>query len=124
MKYIFLAAFAFFSGHIMAQSQNIPSKELDSVGQKVILYFKNKQPDSVYLMTGKDFRDKITAENFNSITTTQIFPLNDFENVKYVSYAQGISKYKVEGTPVLQLLIGLDATGKISTLLIQQYAGD
>lgn len=107
-----------------AQSKTVPSRQLDSVAAKVIHYFQQKQADSVYLMTGKSFQDKITSENFSSITTTKIFPLNDFSKVTYVSNDGGVSKYKVGGTPDLQLLIGLDADDKIETLLVQQYSGD
>lgn len=126
MKNIMLNIFVvvFFIGTASGQIQQGPSKKLDSVSLKVISFLKSKQPDSVYALTGKAFREKITSENFNSITTNQIFPLTDFQNVKYVSTSQGINKYRIEGSPVLQLLIGLDVDDKIQTLLIQEYTGD
>lgn len=94
---------------------------LDSVAARVIHYLQQQQPDSIYRMTGKAFQEKITAENFNSISTTKIFPLNDFKNVTFEKFESGISKYQVEGEPRLQLLIGLDDEKKIQTLLVQQY---
>lgn len=125
MKFVKLTIVAcFLSVAAIAQVKTVPSKQLDSVAAKVIHYFQQKQPDSVYLMTGKSFREKITSENFTSITTTKIFPVNDFSKVSFVSNDGGVSKYKVAGTPDLQLLIGLDADDKIETLLVQQYSGD
>lgn len=124
MKSFILLAALFSPFLTTAQVKQIPPKKLDSVAQKVIAYFKVKQPDSIYAMTGKAFRDKITPENFSSITTTKILPLTDFKNVKFISSIQGISKYKVEGNPTLQLLIGLDVDDKIQTLLVQEYIPD
>ena len=121
---LYILAGIFFSTNTSGQIQQGPSKKLDSVSQKVISFFKNKQPDSVYALTGKSFREKITAENFNAITTTKIFSTTDFQNVKYVSTRQGMNKYRIEGNPPLQLLVGLDADNKIQTLLIQQFVVD
>lgn len=125
MKFILICTLLLCEMAVPAQSpQQGPSRKTDSIALKVISFLKAKQPDSVYLLTGKAFREKITAENFNSITNSKIFPLTDFKNVKYISSTQGINKYRVEGTPALQLLIGLDADDKIDTLLIQEFIPD
>ena len=52
----------------------------------------------------------------------QLFPLNDFKHAAFVKTTGGINKYKVAGSPELQLLVGLDAENKIETLLIQPFA--
>ena len=123
MKFIFvLITVLFFTTGISAQARALASKKLDSVSQKVIVYLQHKQPDSIYAMAGKVFRDKITAENFNAISTNQIFPINSFADVKYIGTTRQINKYKVEGMPPLQLLIGLDADDKLETLLIQPFS--
>jgi hypothetical protein len=119
MKVLLIYTLLVFFG--TAASGQEPSKKTDSIARKVIGFLRAKQPDSVYMLTGKAFRDKITAENFSSITTTKIFPLTDFKTVKYISTTQNINKYRVEGTPALQLLVGLDADDKINTLLIQEF---
>ncbi len=131
MKWIIVFCISiFFSLFTHAQvpdskmTQDIKTKKTDSIAQKVISFLKNKQPDSVYAMSGKNFREKITPENFNSIATTQILPMNNFEKATFVSYLQGINKYKVDGSPILQLMLGLDAENKIETLLIQPYVED
>jgi len=52
----------------------------------------------------------------------QVFPLNDFKNVTFVKTVEGINKYKVDGSPELQLLIGLDKDNKLETFLIQAFS--
>lgn len=50
--------------------------------------------------------------------------MNNFQNVTYISTTNGVNKYKVAGTPDLQLLIGLDEKNKLETLLIQPFSGN
>jgi hypothetical protein len=92
---------------------------LDSISKVVIHYLQAKQADSIYALAGEHFKSQLTAENFKSISEKQVFPLNDFQNVTYVSTTNGINTYKVAGTPDLQLLIGLDDKNKLETLLIK-----
>ena len=44
--------------------------------------------------------------------------------VSFVKTINGINKYKVEGSPELQLLISVDKENKIETLLIQPFNPD
>src|SRR5215831_16005491 len=81
---------------------------LDSISKVVIHYMQTKQADSIYALAGEHFKSQLTAENFKSIAEKQVFPMNSFQNVTYVSTTNGINKYKVAGTPDLQILIGLD----------------
>lgn len=111
----------FVSACFTTNAQVKAPSSLDSVAARVIHYLQQQQPDSVYQMTGTAFQEKITAENFNSISTTKIFPLNDFKTVRFEKFEAGISKYEVDGEPKLQLLIGIDEKHKIETLLVQQY---
>ena len=92
---------------------------LDSISKVVIHYLQAKQADSIYALTGERFRSQLTAENFKSISEKQVFPLNDFQNVTFVSTTNGVNTYKVAGTPDLQLLIGLDTKNKLETFLIK-----
>jgi len=104
------------------QVNNTSQTTLDSISAIVIHYMQAKQADSIYALAGEQFRSKISAADFRSISDTQVFPLNDFKNVTYVSTTNGISKYKIAGTPDLQLFISLDEENKLATLLIQTYS--
>lgn len=101
---------------------NTPVSTLDSMSAVVIHYMQAKQADSLYALAGANFRSKLSAADFKSIAEKQVFLINDFQHVTFVSTTNGINKYKVEGTPELQLLIGLDAANKLETFLIQPYS--
>src|SRR5436853_2614273 len=88
-----------------SQTNSGKQTTLDSISNVVIHYLQAKQADSIYALAGEHFKSQLTAENFKSISEKQVFPLNDFQNVSYVSTTNGINTYKVAGTPDLQLLI-------------------
>ena len=67
----------------------------------MIHYLQAKQADSIYALAGERFKSRLTAENFKSILEKQVFPLNDFQNVTYVSTTNGINTHKVACTPDL-----------------------
>lgn len=92
---------------------------LDSISKVVIHYLQAKQPDSIYALAGEKFRSQLKQEDFKTISETQVFPLNNFQQVTFLSNENGINKYKVAGTPDLQLLIGLDAANKLETFLVK-----
>jgi len=102
-----------------SQTNSSNQTTLDSVSKVVIHYLQAKQADSIYALAGERFKSQLTAENFKSISEKQVFPLNDFQHVTYVSTTNGINTYKVAGTPDLQLLIGLDDKNKLETLLVK-----
>lgn len=109
---------------VSAQTKTLLELKTDSIGYKVIQYLRDHQADSIYIITGKKFQENISEENFKSVSENQIFPANDFKNVSFIKMTNHINKYKINGTPDLQLLIGLDSENKIETLLIQPYKED
>lgn len=125
MKKIFIILISFIIiTKVDAQTKTLLQLKTDSTGNKVIQCLRDHQPDSIYLMAGNTFKQNISQENFKSISENQLFPINDFKNVVFVKTVKGINKYKINGTPELQLLVGLDAEYKIETLLIQPYSED
>ena len=97
---------------------------LDSVAAITIHYLQAKQADSIYALAGTDFKNTLTAEKFKAIAEGQVFPLNNFQKVTYINTTNGIKKYKVEGSPELQLLVGLDSENKLQTFLIQPFSNN
>ena len=107
-----------------SQSNSSYQTTLDSLSKVVIHYLQLKQTDSLYALAGADFKTQITAESFKSISENQIYPLNNFQNISFVSTTNGINKYKVAGSPDLQLLISLDKQNKLQTFLIQPFSSN
>ena len=124
MKKAAISAVFTFIIHAGFSQTNAYQITLDSISKIVIHYFQTKQADSIYGLAGKDFRDQMTQANFKSVSENQIFTLNNFQAVTFTKTTNGINKYKVAGTPDLQLLIGLDKENKLQTLLIQPYSKD
>ena len=107
-----------------AQTDSSSHTKLDSISTIVIHYMQAKQPDSIYSLAGENFKAHLSQESFKSVCENQVFPLNDFNNVTYITTLNGVSKYKVAGTPELQLLVGLDKDDKLETLLIQPFSAN
>ncbi|HVZ96660.1 MAG TPA: hypothetical protein VG847_07280 [Chitinophagaceae bacterium] len=105
-----------------SQTNNVNQKILDSVSRKAIYYLQQKQTDSLYSIGGKRFKEQLSQEDFKNIMEGRVFPLNDFKNVAFVKTDHAINKYKVDGSPELQLLIGLDRDNKLETFLIQPFS--
>jgi hypothetical protein len=105
-----------------SQTGNTNQTTLDSISNIVIHYLQAKQTDSIYALAGERFKSQLSAEDFKSVSEKQVFPLNDFQHVTYNSTTNGINKYKVAGTPALQLLIGLDKDNKLETFLVQPFS--
>ena len=97
---------------------------LDSVSKTVIHYLQTKQTDSLYALAGTNFKNQLNAETFKNISENQIYPLNNFQQVTFINTANGINKYKITGTPDLQLLISLDKENKLETFLIQPFSNN
>lgn len=112
------------TGKCFSQNATTSQSKLDSISTLVIHYLQAKQADSIYALTGTEFRGQLSEANFKSISEQQLFPINDFKNVSFEKNINGINKYKVSGSPVLQLFIGLDAENMIQTLLVQPYSAN
>jgi hypothetical protein len=121
-KFVFTIAIALIMHAGFSQTNNAYQTTLDSISAVVIHYMQAKQADSIYALAGQNFKNQLTQENFKSISEQKVFPLNDFQHVSFISTTNGINKYKVAGTPDLQLLISLDKENKLETLLIQPFS--
>lgn len=121
MKKFYIMLIMVISMHTVF-SQNANQKTLDSVSQKTIYYLQQKQADSIYALAGAKFKNQLAQPDFKSIMEGQVFRLSDFKTVAFVKTTNAINKYKVSGSPELQLLIGLDADNKLETFLIQPFS--
>ncbi len=124
MKKTISLLLTFFTIQFSFCQTGIPKNITDSISLEVIHYLQTKQADSIYNLAGEKFRNQIPKAEFENISENQVFPLNNFQNVSFVKTVNGINKYKVEGSPELQMLIGLDKENMLETFLIQPFKAD
>lgn len=111
----------FIPGITFAQSHQ--QFKTDSVFVLVKKFFNAKQADSIYALTGPNFRHAVSAGQFRSLTEQQLFPLNEIKGSTVISFVNNkVSTYKLVFQSVtLQLLMSLDTGNKIELFLFQPY---
>ncbi|MDB5149932.1 MAG: class beta-lactamase-related serine hydrolase [Mucilaginibacter sp.] len=116
-----LVLFLFISGMTFAQSHQ--QYKTDSVFVLVKKFFNAKQADSIYTLTGPNFRQAVSEGQFRHLTEQQLFPLNDIKGSSVISFVNNkVSTYKLVFQSVtLQLLMSLDAGNQIELFLFQPY---
>lgn len=81
-----------------------------------------QQADSIYEMTGENFRQHVSREMFVNIAQKNLFPLGQIQEAEILNYKDGISSYKVSYTDVtLEIIIGLNKEGKIDAFAFRPY---
>ena len=122
MKYIlrlsFILSLIFIASYGFAQSAH----SNDQAFIKVRKFFNDQQADSVYNITSENFRTHVSRDMFVNIAETKLFPLGKIQEVEFLSYKSGISKYKVTYPSImLEMIIGVDKEDKIEALAFKQY---
>jgi CubicO group peptidase (beta-lactamase class C family) len=109
------------SGITFAQSHQ--QYKTDSVFVLVKKFFNTKQADSIYALTGPNFRHAVSEGQFRSLSEQQLFPLNEIKGSAVISFVNNkVSTYKLVFQSVtLQLLMSLDTENKIELFLFQPY---
>ena len=94
-------------------------KKIDTVAQKFIRYLNNKNFDSLYNLTGKDFQKELPYQALKDILQTYVCPDIPYYNIVYEQTEKGVSKYRAEScNGMFQVSIGLDSLDKIKTIYI------
>lgn len=109
------------SGITFAQSHQ--QYKTDSVFVQVKKFFNAKLADSIYAITGPNFRHAVSEGQFRHLMEQQLFPLNDIKGSTVISFVNNkVSTYKLVFQSVtLQLLMSLDAGNQIELFLFQPY---
>jgi len=106
-------------------SQPSQQQKLDSVVALVKQYFNAKNVDSLYSLTGEDFKKQLPPATFKQVAENNLFPLGEMKEAIYEKQVNGVSKYKaVFATTNLNMLISLDSKDKIKVFLFQPYTDD
>lgn len=106
-------------------SQSNQQQKLDSVVVLVKQYFKAKDAEGLYSLTGEDFKKQLTLAAFKQVGENNLFPLGEMKDAVYEKQVNGVSKYKAVFAAVsLNMLISLDDKDKIKVFLFQPYKDD
>ena len=104
-------------------AQNIQLKKTDSVLTLVKKYFKTKDADAIYALTGANFKKAITQGAFRDVCFNNLFPLGEIKKDSLLSFVNNkTATYKIQFEAVaMQLLINLDQDDKIELFLFQPF---
>lgn len=112
MKLILLLLFLI--GALPAVAQLSRQKQTDSVCFLVRKYFNEKAYDSLYQLTGKTFRSRVSAGTFKVLAGLEFAPLGEMEQPVLEEYTNGMGWYKVFfPSRTLTLLLSLDSQNKL-----------
>jgi CubicO group peptidase (beta-lactamase class C family) len=104
-------------------SQTRQIQKTDSVLRLVKKYFKTKDADSIYALTGVKFRKSLSAGIFRNVCFQELFPLGSIKKDSLLSFVNNkTATYKVQFDQVtMQLLMSLDQDDKIELFLFQPF---
>jgi CubicO group peptidase (beta-lactamase class C family) len=104
------------------QGQSSPREKNDSVCALVKRFMNEKAADSLYALTGENFRKQIKHDVFNNIADKNLFPLGEMKEASFVKINGKISVYKVVfPSATISMFIGLDSANKLEAFLFQPY---
>ena len=112
---------------ILFHIQVIYAQKTDTLGMetmknRVILFFNNKQADSLYSLTGAAFRKAVPEKQFIDISQNQLFRLGKISKAELDTIRQGVAKYRAAlDAGLYSIFISLDTTGRLETFLIRPY---
>jgi len=96
-------------------------KKTDTIAELAINFMNANQPDSVYALTGANFRSQIPSATWNTVYTTQLSALLPFTKVEFVKSIGVINVYKLTGKVVLTYHVSIDASAKINDFSFVPY---
>ena len=104
-------------------AQNLQLKKTDSVLTLVKKYFKTKDADVIYALTGVNFEKAISQGAFRDICFRSLFPLGAIKKDSLLSFVNNkTATYKIQFEAVtMQLLLSLDQDDKIELFLFQPF---
>jgi len=121
-KLIYLPAFLLFILVTTAKAQTTAvEKKTDSIARLAIKYMNANQPDSVYALTGANFRSQIPSATWATVYSTQLSALMPFTKVEFVKSIGAVNVYKLTGKVVLTYNVSVDSAGKINDFSFVPY---
>jgi CubicO group peptidase (beta-lactamase class C family) len=107
---------------VSGRGQSTPREKNDSVCALVKRYMNEKATDSLFALTGENFRKQINHDLFKNITDNNLFPLGAIKETSFIKNTNQVTIYKaVFSTVTFSLIIGLDSLGKLESFAFQPY---
>lgn len=100
---------------------SVIEKKTDSIAKLAIKYMNAKQPDSVYALSGANFRSQIPSATWTTVYSTQLSALMPFTKVEFVKTVGAVNVYKLTGKVVLTYNVSIDGAGKINDFSFVPY---
>lgn len=104
---------------VKAQTTAI-EKKTDSVATLAIKFMNANQPDSVYALTGANFRAQIPAATWATVSS-QLATLTPFTKMEFVKSIDAVNVYKLTGKIVLTYNVSIDGSAKINDFSFVPY---
>lgn len=127
MKSICFYVCIFFVCHLSlnTSAQSRQQQKTDSVLLLVKKHFRTKDADSIYALTGSNFRNALSPGIFRNICFQQLFPLGEIKKDSLISFVNNkTATYKIQFAAVsMQLMMNLDQDDKIELFLFQPFKG-
>src|ERR1700749_4505562 len=96
-KLIYLPVMLVFILFTTAKAQTtVVEKKTDSVARLAIKFMNANQPDSVYALTGANFRSQVPTTTWNSVFS-QLLTIAPFTKVEFVKSVGLVNVYKLTG---------------------------
>lgn len=99
--------------------------QLNDLAEKVRLFYNNSQPDSIYALTGSDFRKEISPASFTNISKMLKQQLGKWNSNELLKHQNGVSTFKAafDNLP-MDFFLSLDSLEKIKTFLFRKHESD
>ncbi len=107
---------------LTASAQGLQKERNDTMKDKVVQFFNAQNADSLYSLTGANFKKQLSAEKFKAIGKNNLFPLGEIRSAEFEKIDKGVSKYKTTfDAAILSMYLSVDSAGMLEVLLFQPY---
>jgi CubicO group peptidase (beta-lactamase class C family) len=113
MKLVIFSLCLAFTVTVAAQTSR--QKKTDSVCYLITRFLSEKAYDSLYQLTGRVFRSRVSVSTFRRVAEAEFAPLGKIEKTILKGTAEGTSWYKISfPSQTLTLIISLDGQHKLA----------
>ena len=110
---------------LSCHSQSTSREKNDSVFALVKRYLNEKALDSLYSLTGENFRKHIDPDLFKKTSENNLFPLGEIKESSFIRNEGKVTFYKtVFSSATLTMIVGLDSLGKLDAFAFRPFVDE